>query len=108
MKPEIDTSLYPDERAPSDLSDERVAADYVHRVCGAYDFGIPPSPGVVATLRMLRPIFDKYPVSGSIGYHALRRWFGWEELASPVPPVLRCEQRDLLEGRALDPCLQQI
>ncbi len=105
MKPEIDASLYPDEPAPLDLRDERVAADYVHRVCGAYDFGIPPSPGVVATLRTLRPVFDKYPVSGSVGFHALRRWFGWEELPSVVPPALRSDRRDFIEGRQPDPIL---
>ena len=103
--PEIDGTLYPDEDAPDNLDDPRVAADYLHRVCGAYDFGIPPTPGVVATLRQMRKVFDEYPVTGSVGYHALRRWFGWAEMASPVPPVLKSDQRDFLEGREPDPIL---
>ena len=105
MTPEIDASLYPDEPAPTDLRDERVAADYLHRVCGAYDFGIPPSPGVVATLRELRSVFDHYPVPGSVAYHTLRRWFGWPEMPSVVPPTLRSDRGDLLEGREPDPIL---
>lgn len=103
--PEIDGTLYPDEDVPHDLNDPGVAADYLHRVCGAYDFGIPPTPGVVATLRQMRPTFDEHPVLGSVGYHALRRWFGWEELPSPVPPPLKSDQRDFLEGRDPDPIL---
>lgn len=108
MKPVIDGILYPDCEPPVDLSDECDAADYLHRVCGAYDFGMPPQPEVVATLRELKPVFDKYPISTSMGYHALRRWFGWEEFSCPVRPFLKCEERDPREGRDLDPALNCI
>jgi hypothetical protein len=105
MIPVIDHSLYPDCEPPVDLTDEGDAADYLHRVCGAYDFGIPPSPEVVATLREMRAIFDRHPVSGSMAYHALRRWFGWPELPHVGTPYNRAAQRDFLEGREPDPIL---
>ena len=105
MKPEIDHSLYPDVEAPESLDAECDAADYVGRVCGAYDFGIPPSDEVIETLRGLRTVFDKYSLPASPGYHALRRMFGWP--AVPPLPVteLRSQQLDRREGREPDPIL---
>ena len=105
MDAAIDHSLYPDTAAPDDLRDERVAADYVQRVCGAYDFGIVPSAAVLATLRGLRPVFDRFPLPASPAYHALRRLFGWPAVQSVPPARLRYELFDLREGRAPDPCI---
>ena len=105
MPDTIDHSLYPDTAAPDDLSDEHVAADYVQRVCAAYDFGIVPSADVLATLRGLRAVFDRFPLPASPAYHALRRLFGWPPVASVPPARLRYELFDLREGRAADPCL---
>ncbi len=76
MLPEIDHSLYPDTEAPASLASVSDAAEYVHRVCAAYDFGIPPSDGVIETLRSLRNVFDRFPLPASPAYHALRRLYG--------------------------------
>ena len=105
MADAIDHSLYPDTAAPEDLRDELVAADYVQRVCGAYDFGIVPSDPVLDTLRGLRAVFDHFPLPASPAYHALRRLFGWPEVPSLPPMRLRYELFDLREGRGPDPCL---
>ncbi len=105
MPDAIDHSLYPDTAAPDDLRDEFAAADYVQRVCGAYDFGIVPSAEVLATLRGLRAVFDRFPLPASPAYHALRRLFGWPAAQSVPPARLRYETFDLREGRAEDPCV---
>ncbi len=102
MLPEIDHSLYPDTDAPESLDSEYDAAEYVQRVCGAYDFGIPPSDGVLETLRSQRTVFDKYPMPASPAYHALRRWFGWPPVSALPAPELRSEHFDRREGRELD------
>ena len=101
----IDLSLFPDTTPPDDLHDEHVAADYVQRVCGAYDFGIVPSAAVLGTLRGLSAVFDRFPLAASPAYHALRRLFKWPAVASVPPARLRYELFDLREGRAADPCL---
>ncbi|MBI2925255.1 MAG: hypothetical protein HYY24_06070 [Verrucomicrobia bacterium] len=103
MNPAIDTSLYPDCEPPTDLADESVAADYLVRVCGAYDFGMAPRPEVVATLREMRDIFDKYPLLDSMAYHALRRRFGWPELPHVGTPHNPATEQDCREGREPDP-----
>lgn len=105
MNPVIDASLYPDCEPPVTLADEGDAADYLMRVCGAYDFGMPPSLEVVATLRTMRGVFDRYPLSSSMAYHALRRWFGWPELPHVGRPQNAATQRDFLEGRGPDDTL---
>jgi hypothetical protein len=104
----IDHSLYPDEPAPADLSDEGDAADYIHRVCGALDFGIVPEREVVETMRDLRPVFDKFPLTPSPAYHMFRRLFGWPPVPALPPLQLRHEFYDQREGRGPDPCLEMI
>lgn len=104
MNPEIDTSLYPDREPPADLACESEAADYLQRVCAAYDFGIVPSPEVRAGLRQRRDIFDRYPLPASPAYHALRRWFGWPPVPGRPPLRLRYELFDQRESRPPDPC----
>src|SRR3989442_11548851 len=108
MADAIDHSLSPDTAAPDDLRDELVAADYVQRVCGAYDFGIVPSAAVLDTLRGLRAVFDHFPLPALPAYHALRRLFGWPAIQSVPPARLRYELFDLREGRAADPCLTSV
>jgi hypothetical protein len=108
MADSIDHSLYPDTDSPEDLRDESVAADYVQRVCGAYDFGIVPSADVLATLRAQQGVFDRFPLPASPAYHALRRLFGWPPVQSVPPARLRYEIYDLREGRATDPCLTSV
>ena len=99
MADAIDHSLYPDTAAPDDLRDQSVAADYVQRVCGAYDFGIVPSGDMLATLRGLRAVFDRFPLPASPAYHALRRWYGWPSVPALPAPELRSEHFDRRDDR---------
>ncbi len=101
----IDARLYTERKPPTDLNDESVAVDYMMRVCSAYDFQIPPSKEVTETLRHMRFIFDRYPLSSSIGYHALRRKFGWPELPFVGPIPNPAGDQDFWEGREPDPIL---
>lgn len=101
----LDATLYPDRpEAPADLPTEADKADYVHRVCTAWDFGVPPTPGTVVLLAGWKDVFDRFTVPHSPGFHALRDWYGWE----PVPrlPVFgrpMWQRLDALEDRE-DPC----
>ena len=105
MPPVIDATLYPDCEPPPDLADAGVAADYLTRVCGAYDFGMPPRPEVIATLREMRGVFDQFPLLDSMAYHALRRWFGWPELPHVGRPLNPGAEQDAREGREPDDTL---
>jgi hypothetical protein len=105
MTPAIDALFYPDCEPPADLRDEGDAADYLMRVCGAYDFGIPPRPEVVATLRTMRDTFDRFPLSDSMAYHTLRRWFGWPEFPHVGPLWNAAAEQDAREGRPPDDTL---
>jgi hypothetical protein len=108
MNPAIDASLYPDRKPPADLSSEYEAADYLQRVCAAFDFGVIPAGAVLEELRRHREIFDRYPLPASPAYHALRRWFGWPAVLGRPPMRLRYEQRDLRENRPPDPCARHV
>lgn len=105
MTPEIDASLYPDCDAPTTLEDVADAAEYLARVCGAFEFGIPPSGGVLAALREQRDMFDRFPLAGSPAYHTLRRMFGWPSVPALVLGPSRADQRDCGEGRGPDDTL---
>jgi hypothetical protein len=39
---ELDESVYPDRAPPDELARLEERSDYVQRICGAFDFGIPP------------------------------------------------------------------
>jgi hypothetical protein len=105
---DIDGSVYPDrESLPRSLDTFEDRADYVHRVCSAWDYGVPPDPETFALFSGWKDVFDRVPIVTSPAYHAMRGWFGWEPipvppgLHPPVPPYL---QYDRLEGRPDDPC----
>jgi hypothetical protein len=99
----IDHSVYPDlEAPPQALSTPEEKADYVHRICAQWDYGIVPERETFALLREWKEVFDRFPMSHSAAYHTFRTLFGWE----PVPGrVLRATYQiyDLREGRT-DPC----
>lgn len=101
----LDATLYPELReAPEALTTDADRADYVHRVCTAWDFGVPPEPGTVNLLAGWKDVFDRFAIPHSPGFHALRDWYGWE----PVPMLAvfgrpKWQQLDALEGRS-DPC----
>jgi hypothetical protein len=104
----IDQSVYPElDDPPIALHSAEDRADYVHRICTAWDFGIHPDAETFDSFSGWREIFDRFPILTSPGYHAMRAWFGWDTLPYPtgVPaPIPRWLQLDRLEGREHDPC----
>lgn len=108
----IDHSVYPDlEIPPTDLPDDFAKADYLHRICSAWDFGVVPDRATFELLRGWKTVFDRFPVVCSSAYHAFRATFGWETMPWPAgvhAPTLRWERLDQIEGRSADPCEQFI
>lgn len=101
----IDDTLYPElETVPVDLPRPEDRAEFLDRLCAAWDFGVPPRTATVEMMRPWRDVFDRFPVPHSPSYHALRTWFRWPEV--PREPWFgSCiyEQLDAIEGRS-DPC----
>jgi hypothetical protein len=96
----IDVSLYPDRDPPSCLDTPEDMADHLHRVCSAFDFGLPPTADTLKELSLWKPIFDRFPLPGSPAYHTLRTLYGWEDV--PRLPYLTKPHYlvlDDLEGR---------
>jgi hypothetical protein len=108
MAMHIDHSVYPDlDVPPNDLPTIEAKADYLHRICTAWDFGIMPERATFDLFLSWREIFDRYPVITSPAYHAFRSRYGWEPLPWPKgisPPIPRWEHQDRIEGRGKDPC----
>lgn len=106
----IDHSVYPEFDEPPDvLETDFDKADYVHRVCTAWDFYIHPEAETFELFRGWKDIFDRFPVPTSVGYHTFRMIFGWEPVANPFPGFTpQWEILDGLEGRGPDPCESMI
>ncbi|MDQ2680263.1 MAG: hypothetical protein M3Y21_04455 [Candidatus Eremiobacteraeota bacterium] len=99
---DIDYSVYPDEDAPASFDAPEDRADYIHRICSAWDFGVIPTAATFALFEGWRGAFDRFPVSGSPAYHAFRSWFGWPQVPGSILQA-RYERLDAREGRT-DPC----
>jgi len=96
----IDHSVYPDIEHGEDFEDDGDRADYVMRVCAAWDFGVPPERATVALFREWRSIFDRFPLPHSPSYHAFRATYRWPMLPIPESPLLtRWEKIDAREER---------
>jgi hypothetical protein len=112
MSAQLDHSVFPDlDAPPDDLCDDAARADYLQRVCAAWDFGIHPDQQTFALLSTWRGIFDRWPVLTSPGYHAMRMWYDWPPLPYPkgIPTSTpRWVHLDRLEGRSDDPCERQV
>jgi hypothetical protein len=79
----------------------------VHRICSAWDYGVPPEPATLRLFSGWKDIFDRFPIVTSPAYHALRLWFQWEPVRLPPglhPPMPRYVEYDRIEGRGEDPC----
>lgn len=104
----IDGSVYPDlDVPPRSLDSPQARADYVHRICSAWDYGVPPTRETFALFSDWKDVFDRFPIVTSPAYHAMRLWFGWEPVSVPSglhPRVPRYAEYDRLEGRGEDPC----
>ena len=104
----IDHSVYPDrEVLPDSLEDAGERADYIHRICAAWDFGIVPEPETFRLFRTWRSVFDAYPLPHSSAYHAFRTWFGWPAVEKGTIIESLAERLDRREGRD-DPCASML
>jgi hypothetical protein len=104
----IDHSVYPDLDAPPDeLLGPEERAEYVHRVCAAWDFGLVPEPETFRLFRSWRSVFDGFVLPHSPAYHAFRAWFGWPPVAVGSVLETEAERLDRREGR-IDPCANML
>jgi len=104
----IEHSVYPDlDEPPERLETLEAKADYVQRICAAWDFHIHPEPETFELFSRWKDVFDRFPLPLSTAYHAFRAWFGWEPVAVPsgLPAATPYYVHlDRLEGRPADPC----
>jgi len=104
----IDHSVYPDIEHADGFDDDFDRADYIHRICTAWDFGVPPEPYTVDLFRDWHDVFDRFPIVTSPAYHAFRAYFRWP--AVPIETSLSTAQWELLdklEDRD-DPCRYEV
>jgi hypothetical protein len=100
----LDFSLFPDTCSlPENLSRDSERAEYVARVCSAWDFGITPTRETFELLGMWRDIFDRFPISGSPSYLAFRMAFGWPPADGGQVQVSRYERLDRRFRQDRDP-----
>jgi len=103
----VDYSVYPDQELVS-LDTDQHKADYLHRVCAAWDFGILPTEDTFKLFANWEHIFRKYPCYSSPAYQAFQEYFGWELLDDPnVYYGLKdyWKEVDHIDGRCYpDPC----
>jgi hypothetical protein len=101
----LDHSVYPDVcPAPDELSTLADRADYVHRICSAFDFGVFPERADWERFASWQDVFDTFPLPHSPAYHTFRARYGWPAVprgTSGLMPGWRAQ--DLREGR-IDPC----
>lgn len=105
----LDQAVYPEERQPPvELSTPEAKADYVQRICAAFDFGIVPDRADWERFREWKAIFDAFPLAHSPAYHTFRSWYGWGPVArGPCGLVPPWRVQDLREGRT-DPCEDRV
>jgi hypothetical protein len=105
----IDMSVYPDlDEAPVDLATPEAKADYIARICGAWDFGIPPERETIHLFRQWRDIFDHYPLLHSAAYAAFRALYGWPAMAGGSLLMADYEAIDARWEHGDDPCVGMI
>lgn len=82
MNPYIDHTVFPDRKELLELPEKFLSevdkADYVERICAAWDFDLRPESQTVQLFRQWKGVFDAYPLPQSPAYHAFRTLFGWE------------------------------
>jgi hypothetical protein len=104
----IDHSVYPDVESPPDVLDtDADKADYLDRVCAAWDFGVFPERETINLFRGWKDIFDRYPRQESSAYRRFRQLYDWDLSPAEMqttPRLLYYEILDRWEGRGPDPC----
>jgi hypothetical protein len=99
------------ETLPDTLDTDAEKADYMGRICAAWDFGVFPERETIELFRGWKDIFDRFPLPQSIAYHTFRRMYKWNPIPFPRQGILRrltWEVLDELEGREPDPCAQLV
>lgn len=108
----LDGSVYPDLEEPPTVAESLgEKADYVQRVCAAWDFHVHPEPETFELFATWKDVFDQLPIPTSPAYHAFRSWFGWESVAVPtglLGPLPVHIHLDRMEERDEDPCTAMI
>jgi hypothetical protein len=105
----IDYSVYPDtDELPTLLTKIEDQADYVARICGAWDFGMVPTAETFALFSTWREVFDQFPLLHSPAYAAFRSWFGWPRIPGGSVLLADYERIDRRDGRMSDPCVELI
>jgi hypothetical protein len=91
----LDSSLFPDvAEPPQTLPTDADKADYVARVCGAWDFGLVPTAETFGLFRSWRDVFDRFPISSSPSYTAFRMLYGWPTVDSGQLQIAGYERID--------------
>jgi hypothetical protein len=80
----IDYSVYPDLDTQPSLDTDEDKADYIQRICAAWDYGIMPDANTVELFSRWRDIFDRFPLETSASYAAFRAAFGWPPLRGSI------------------------
>jgi hypothetical protein len=104
----LDASLYPDEPPPdpaAPLSDFE-KAEHIHRVCGAWDFGLLPERETLRTIAQWQPVLERFPLPASLAYHTLRFLSGLPPVRGHILETV-AERCDRLEGRS-DPVVDYV
>lgn len=100
---DLDGTVYPDlAEPPHELTTDYERADYVARICGAWDFGVFPTRETFALFAGWRDIFDRFPVLTSSAYAAFRSWYRWPRM--PGMSVLYADYERMEEPGRVDPC----
>jgi len=98
----IDYSVYPDfDDLPWELATIEDKADYLSRVCAAWDFGVPPTVETFALFAGWRHVFDQFPLRHSAAYAAFRTIFGWPTIQGGSVLEADYEQVDRRASRQL-------
>ncbi len=97
----LDHSVYPDLTIPPEsLTSMEDKADYVQRVCTAFDFGIFPETADWQLFATWQEVFDRFPLPHSPAYHTFRTRFGWPQVARGTHGLVPgWKVQDLHEGR---------
>ena len=101
----LDHSVYPDVRpAPDELPTEADLAEYVHRICSAFDFGVFPDQADWDRFSEWKDVFDRFPLPNSPAYHTFRSAYGWNAAPRGTSGLMPdWKAQDIREGR-LDCC----
>lgn len=97
----MDGSVYPDIDAIPMLSTPAEKADYIMRICAAWDYGIVPDHATFELFASWHGIFTRFPLRDSPAYHAFCEHFGWQHTHGRIFKA-RYELLDHLEGRGDD------